>query len=80
MFIYVGGFISHCCNICGCFFKFQAFTILVTNALRVAAINSIGDFVLFLGKLGVMAATAAFGIIWFKVSLNLLLPYSCTCN
>ncbi|XP_041356726.1 choline transporter-like protein 1 [Gigantopelta aegis] len=44
----------------------KAFTMLVTNVLRVAAINSIGDFILFLGKLGVMAATAAFGIIWFK--------------
>lgn len=28
----------------------DAFFILVENALRVAAINSVGDFVLFLGK------------------------------
>ena len=39
----------------------------MNNALRVAAINSVGDFVLFLGKIGVMAATAAVGILWFKV-------------
>lgn len=28
----------------------DAFVILVENALRVAAINTVGDFVLFLGK------------------------------
>ena len=50
---------------------FQSFTTLVNNALRVAAINSVGDFILFLGKIGVMAATGAVGILWFKVSLTL---------
>ena len=45
----------------------QAFLIIASNVLRVAAINSVGDFVLFLGKVGVMAATAAIGIVWFKV-------------
>ncbi|XP_060578387.1 choline transporter-like protein 1 isoform X1 [Ruditapes philippinarum] len=44
----------------------KSFTTLVTNALRVAAINSVGDFILFLGKIGVMAATAAVGLLWFK--------------
>lgn len=44
----------------------KSFTVLVNNALRVAAINSVGDFVLFLGKIGVMAATAAVGLLWFK--------------
>ncbi|XP_052775735.1 choline transporter-like protein 1 isoform X1 [Mya arenaria] len=44
----------------------KSFTTLVNNALRVAAINSVGDFVLFLGKIGVMAATAAVGLLWFK--------------
>lgn len=53
------------------FLTFQAFMTLVSNALRVAAINSVGDFVLFLGKIGVTAATAAVGIFWFKVSLIL---------
>lgn len=50
---------------------FQAFMTLVSNVLRVAAINSVGDFVLFLGKIGVCAATGAVGIFWFKVSLIL---------
>lgn len=44
----------------------KAFGILASNALRVAALNSIGDFLLFMGKLAVMAATGAVGIIWLK--------------
>ncbi|KAJ8306598.1 hypothetical protein KUTeg_017143 [Tegillarca granosa] len=44
----------------------KAFMTLISNSLRVAAINSVGDFVLFLGKLGVTAATAAVGVIWLK--------------
>lgn len=49
----------------------KSFTVLVNNALRVAAINSVGDFILFLGKIGVMAATAAVGVIWFKSRADL---------
>ncbi|OWF34929.1 Choline transporter-like protein 1 [Mizuhopecten yessoensis] len=44
----------------------KAFLTLFNNALRVVAINSVGDFILMLGKIGVMAATAAVGIIWLK--------------
>ncbi|KAI0214390.1 Choline transporter-like protein 1 [Lamellibrachia satsuma] len=44
----------------------KAFEIIASNALRVAAINSVGDFVLFLGKIGVMAITCAISVIWFK--------------
>lgn len=44
----------------------KAFLTIISNALRVAAINSVGDFILFLGKIGVTAATAAVGIVWFK--------------
>ncbi|XP_035828132.1 choline transporter-like protein 1 [Aplysia californica] len=40
--------------------------VLMSNALRVSAINSVGDFVLFLAKVAVMAATTAVSIIWFK--------------
>nr|XP_057947616.1 choline transporter-like protein 1 [Doryrhamphus excisus] len=36
----------------------DAFTILVENALRVAAINTVGDFVLFLAKVLIVACTA----------------------
>lgn len=52
--------ITKCCYI-------QAFKIIMDNVLRVAAINSVGAFVLFLGKIGVMAATAAVGVFWLKV-------------
>ena len=40
--------------------------------MRVAAINSVGDFILFLGKIGVTAATGAVGIVWFKVGQDRL--------
>lgn len=44
----------------------KAFSIITSNVLRVAAINSIGAFVLFLGKVGVMAATCAIAVVWLK--------------
>lgn len=40
----------------------QAFKLLVSNAFRVGAINSIGDFVLFLGKVLVVVATVLTGV------------------
>ncbi|KAI1295760.1 Choline transporter-like protein 1 [Halotydeus destructor] len=43
-----------------------AFQTIVSNALRVATINSVGDFILFLGKCGVTALTAAIGTYVFK--------------
>lgn len=49
----------------------KAFFTILDNALRVAAINSVGDFILFLGKIGVTAATGAVGIIWFKSKADL---------
>lgn len=42
----------------------DAFVILVENALRVATINAVGDFVLFLGKVSVWAGPAARGRRW----------------
>jgi len=39
----------------------KAFKVLVDNALRVAAINSIGDFVLFLAKITIVAVTVLIG-------------------
>ncbi|KAL5021272.1 hypothetical protein ScPMuIL_000427 [Solemya velum] len=44
----------------------KAFLTLVSNSLRVAALNSVGDFMLFLGKIGVTASTGAVGILWLK--------------
>jgi len=46
----------------------QAFKHLSTNALRVSAINSVGDFVLFLGKALVVVATILIGVKMFDVS------------
>ncbi|XP_062847029.1 choline transporter-like protein 1 isoform X2 [Trichomycterus rosablanca] len=41
----------------------DAFIILVENALRVAAINTVGDFVLFLGKILIVTCTAFAGVL-----------------
>jgi len=40
----------------------KAFSLLASNILRVAAINSVGTFVLFLGKAAVVASTVLIGI------------------
>jgi hypothetical protein len=40
----------------------EAFKHLSSNALRVVAINSVGDFVLFLGKALVVVATVLIGV------------------
>ncbi|XP_035516613.1 choline transporter-like protein 1 [Morone saxatilis] len=41
----------------------DALLILVENALRVAAINTVGDFVLFLGKVLIVSCTAFAGVL-----------------
>ncbi|XP_043275999.1 choline transporter-like 1 isoform X2 [Venturia canescens] len=43
-----------------------AFSTLVSNALQIAVINGIGDFVLFLGKCFVMAATGSIGLLFMR--------------
>ncbi|XP_055843099.1 choline transporter-like 1 [Episyrphus balteatus] len=43
-----------------------AWNAMATNVIQVATINSVGDFVLFLGKLVVAAVTALIGIILLK--------------
>jgi hypothetical protein len=48
----------------------RAFRILSTNSLRVIAINSIGDFVLFLGKVFVVVATVLIAIELIQVKIN----------
>ncbi|XP_068829752.1 choline transporter-like protein 1 [Capricornis sumatraensis] len=40
----------------------DAFVILVENALRVAAINTVGDFMLFLGKVLIVCSTGLAGV------------------
>jgi len=47
-----------------------AFNAIVSNALRVAAINSVGDFILFLGKIAVAAFAALVGSFLLKVFYN----------
>lgn len=44
-----------------------AFTTIASNALRVATINSVGDFILFLGKCTVTAITAILTTVLLKV-------------
>lgn len=46
----------------------RAFHILSTNSLRVIAINSVGDFVLLLGKVFVVLATVLIGIEMIQVT------------
>uniref|UniRef100_A0A8C7NZ09 Choline transporter-like protein n=1 Tax=Oncorhynchus mykiss TaxID=8022 RepID=A0A8C7NZ09_ONCMY len=57
---------SFCTSAC------DAFVILVENALRVATINTVGDFVLFLGKVLIVSCTAFVGVL----SLNYQRDYT----
>ncbi|XP_011501769.1 PREDICTED: CTL-like protein 1 [Ceratosolen solmsi marchali] len=43
-----------------------AFNTIVSNALQVAIINGVGDFVLFLGKCFVTAATGSIGLLFLR--------------
>lgn len=51
----------------------RAFTVIVSNALRVAAINSVGDFLLFLGKLAVTASVVVIALEFFQVIFYLII-------
>ncbi|XP_076441381.1 choline transporter-like protein 1 isoform X2 [Babylonia areolata] len=44
----------------------KAFHILVSNSQRVAALNSMGDLLLFMAKIAVMAASGAVSLVWLK--------------
>lgn len=60
----------------------DAFVILVENALRVATINAVGDFVLFLGKILIVSCTAFAGVLVLNYQRDLsewLLPLVCVC-
>lgn len=52
---------SHFCKAAG-----TAFEVLTTHALQVATINSLGDFILFLGKCLVTAITGCVGLAIFR--------------
>lgn len=43
-----------------------AFTTLGSNVLRLVTVNSVGDFILFLGKCFVTAATGCVGLVFFQ--------------
>ena len=45
-----------------CVSAYKSFTLLAANVLRVAAINTVGDFVLFLAKVAIVVATVFAGI------------------
>ncbi|XP_023213554.1 choline transporter-like protein 1, partial [Centruroides sculpturatus] len=60
----------------------QAFSILTRNALRVAAINSIGNFVLFISKCAVMIVVCIIGLELLKNKddlNNALIPLFTAC-
>lgn len=48
----------------------KAFSLIVDNSLRVATINTVGDFMLFLAKVAVTAITLLIGVIWFQVPIH----------
>ncbi|KAF5295092.1 hypothetical protein FQA39_LY13243 [Lamprigera yunnana] len=48
-----------------------AFQVLTSHILQVATINSIGDFILFLGKVFVTAFTGCIGLYFFRSNPNL---------
>ena len=52
-----------------CFAAKRAFRIIASNALRLAAINSVGDFVLFLGKVATISVVTVVGIQLISVRL-----------
>ncbi|XP_058506065.1 choline transporter-like protein 1 isoform X4 [Solea solea] len=60
----------------------DAFVLLVENALRVATINAIGDFVLFLGKVLIVTSTAFAGVLLLNYQRDYaewLLPLAIVC-
>lgn len=46
----------------------RAFNVLTSNVAKVATINSVGDFVMFLGKLVVAGCATGFGAWLLQVS------------
>ncbi|XP_077429253.1 choline transporter-like protein 1 isoform X1 [Vanacampus margaritifer] len=60
----------------------DAFVLLVENALRVATVNAVGDFVLFLGKILIVTSTAFAGVVLLNARgdyAEWLLPLAMVC-
>ena len=45
----------------------KAFAIIVENSVHLAAINSVGDFMLFLVKITIAALTLIIAILWLQI-------------
>ena len=48
----------------------KSFLIVMENALRIIAINSVGDFMLFLSKISVTTTTLLLAVIWLQVPID----------
>jgi solute carrier family 44 protein 1 (choline transporter-like protein) len=48
----------------------KSFLIVMENALRIIAINSVGDFMLFLSKISVTTTTLLLAVIWLQVPVD----------
>ncbi|KAK3089546.1 hypothetical protein FSP39_004486 [Pinctada imbricata] len=80
-FQYHGRLQLSCHAILGCGFckaARQAFLIIVGNAMDLAAINSIGDFTLFLGKAGTVSVVAVVGIELMALCIDTI--FICFCE
>nr|XP_022315976.1 choline transporter-like protein 1 [Crassostrea virginica]XP_022315977.1 choline transporter-like protein 1 [Crassostrea virginica] len=53
----------------------RALKIIVSNSLRLAAINSVGDFTLFLGKAGTVAVVAVVGMEMLATRSDVIYPW-----
>jgi solute carrier family 44 protein 1 (choline transporter-like protein) len=56
----------------------KALSVIFENALRFAAINSVGDFVLFLSKIIVSALTLLISVFAFEVPINQVIHFTQT--
>ena len=48
----------------------KSFLIVMENALRIIAINSVGDFMLFLSKISVTTTTLLLAVVWLQVPID----------
>ena len=48
----------------------KAFHLIMKNVLRIAMINSVGDFLLLLCKIAVAAISLAIAFVWFQIPLD----------